>query len=149
MNPLHSLGLHLYLWFDRCFPAKTLTVGAWGERWAARYLTLKGCHILERNVHPCRHGELDIVAKERNTYLFVEVKTRQHEAYGAPITAINARKRTLLRRCATHWLARHFLLKESTRYRFDAIEVVGSPGKLPEIRHVKRLDMTATRAPDL
>ncbi len=81
--------------------------------------------------------------------LFVEVKTRRSEAYGRPLGAVGRRKRGLLRRSDTKWLARARLLGTETRYRFDAGEGVGSPGKgVPRMRWVRGLEMAATRAPD-
>jgi putative endonuclease len=147
---LLNLGLKLFHLRDRYFPGAELPTGAWGERWAARYLKLHGCRILAQNVRPIRYGELDLIAKQGRIFLFVEVKTRKNEHYGPPITAIHTRKRKLLRKCATHWLARRFLLNDQTLYRFDAVEVIGTPAKgIPEIRWIKQLDMSETRAPEL
>jgi putative endonuclease len=150
MSALLRLGLKLFHLRDRYFPRAELSTGAWGERWAARYLQLYGCRILERNARPCRHGEVDLIAKQGKVYLFVEVKTRKNERFGPPMTAIHTKKRQLLRRCATHWLARHRLLNDRTLYRFDGVEVIGTPAKgIPEIRWVRRLDMSETRAPEV
>jgi putative endonuclease len=150
MRALLRLGLNLFHLRDRYFPGADLPIGAWGERWAARYLQLHGCRILERNARPCRHGEVDLIAKKGKIYLFVEVKTRKNEYFGPPMTAIHTKKRQLLRRCATHWLARHRLLRDSTLYRFDGVEVIGVPARgIPEIRWVRCLDMSETRAPEL
>lgn len=150
MNPLLRWALHFWHWLDLKGLTADLPSGAWGERWATRYLRLHGCRILGCNVRPCRHGELDIIAKQGRYYLFVEVKTRKNEAYGAPIEAVHARKRQLMRRCATQWLSHHFLLNDTTLYRFDAIEVVGEPQqKCPDIRWVQAIDMQGTRRPEV
>lgn len=144
--------LRLALWglADRWCSRGAEASGPWGERWAARLLRARGCRILGRNVRPCRHGELDLVACHRGVILFVEVKTRRGEAYGRPLEAVGRRKREVLRRCATHWLAQARLLRAKTLYRFDAVEVIGRPGKgVPEMRWVRGLDMSGTRAPDL
>lgn len=124
--------------------------GAWGEAWATRYLRTRGCRILDRNVHPCRYGELDIVARKGKTILFVEVKTRRSDRYGRPITAVAQKKRRLLRKCATRWLSARGLLALRTPYRFDVVEVLGTPGKgMPQITWVQAIDMSRTRAPEL
>lgn len=150
MSALLALGLRLFHLWDRFHPSAEINVGAWGERWAARYLWLHGCRILERNARPCRHGEVDLIAKQGKVYLFVEVKTRKNEHFGPPITAIHTRKRKLLRRCANHWLSHRFLLHDRTLYRFDGVEVIGTPSAgIPEIRWVRALDMSQTRAPEL
>ena len=125
-------------------------LGAWGESWAAWYLRAHGCTLLGRNVRPRRHEELDIVARRGPIYLFVEVKSRRTGAFARPLVAIDTRKRNHLRSAATHWLAQRGLLTTSLRYRFDAIEVIGLPGRgRPTIRWVQRLDLSRTRAPDL
>lgn len=150
MSALLRLGLKLFNLRDRLLPGAELPSGAWGERWAARYLQLHGCRILERNARPCRRGEVDLIAQKGKVYLFVEVKTRKNERFGPPITAIHTKKRQLLRRSATHWLAQRRLLNDYTLYRFDGVEVIGTPSRgIPEIRWVQRLDMSETRAPDL
>ena len=148
-GPWVRLCLRLWVGWDWlcAWRGARISSGAWGETWAARLLRAHGCAILERNVYPCRHGELDLIAKRHGVILFVEVKTRASEAFGRPLVAIGPRKRQLLRRCATHWLAQNGLLRAS--YRFDAVEVVGAPGRgMPTLRWIRRLDMTATRAPD-
>lgn len=150
MHGLRSLLLNLWHRLDRWQLTQDLPSGAWGERWAARYLRLHGCRIIDQNVRPCRHGELDLIALHGKTYLFVEVKTRKNERHGSPIEAVHRQKRRLMRRCATHWLSRHFLLNDHTPYRFDAIEVVGSPHHdRPEIRWIQGLDMSQTHAPEI
>lgn len=113
--------------------------GAWGERWAARLLQACGCKILARNVRPTRRDEIDIIAGHRGTILIVEVKTRQDEAHGRPIDAVNTNKRTHLRKAAAHWLAQNHL--QNHPCRFDAIEVIGTPGHPPTLRWVQRLHM--------
>lgn len=90
------------------------------------------------------------MARQRGVILFVEVKTRRGEAYGRPLEAVNRRKREMMRRCATHWLARERLLGRDAPYRFDAVEVVGRPGEgVPRMRWIRGLHMDETRAPDL
>lgn len=147
-----AVWLRLALWAlaDRLMHRTPQAVGPWGECWAGRFLRARGCEILGRNVRPCRHGELDLVARHKRVILFVEVKARRHEAYGRPLVAVGSRKRALLRRCATHWLAREHLLGQGILYRFDVVEVIGHPGDgVPLIRWVRGLDMTSTRAPEL
>lgn len=150
-SPFVFLYLACCRWLDRCRGVPPLKAGPWGERWAARLLKAHGCRILGMNVRPCRHGELDIVARKGQVILFVEVKTRRNEAYGRPLDAVNRRKRELMRRCATRWLSKKHILNVKTLYRFDAIEVIGSPDacSIPQMRWVRQLDMTETPAPDL
>lgn len=150
-SPFVRFILRLYRWWDRRYGTQILESGPWGERWAARLLKAHGCKILGMNVRPCRHGEVDIIARKGQVILFVEVKTRKHDYYGRPLDAVNWRKRELMRRCATHWLSKKRLLNVKTLYRFDAIEVLGDPKcfDIPQMNWVKQLDMTDTPAPDL
>lgn len=78
-------------------------VGRFGEQVAADHLTAAGLVILARNWR-CRGGELDIVATEGRTLVFVEVKTRSSLAFGAPAEAVDARKAARVRRLATQWI---------------------------------------------
>ena len=63
-------------------------IGYFGENIAAQYLEKMGCEILDRNFC-CRMGEIDIVAKEKDIIVFVEVKTRQSDSLGLPREAID------------------------------------------------------------
>lgn len=150
-SPFVQLLLRLYRWRDRHGGVQLTESGPWGERWAARLLKAHGCKILGMNVRPCRHGEIDLIARKGQVILFVEVKTRRSEYYGRPLDAVNRKKRGLMRRCATRWLAKKHILDIRTLYRFDAVEVIGSPesGEIPQMRWIKQLDMTETAAPDL
>lgn len=150
-SPFVRFFLRLCRWRDQRCGTQISESGPWGERWAARLLRAHGCRILGMNVRPCRHGEIDIIARKGQVILFVEVKTRKHAAYGRPLEAVNRRKRELMRRCATRWLSKKGILNLKTLYRFDAVEVLGSPdsGEIPQMNWVKQLDMTETAAPDL
>ncbi|MCI6590666.1 MAG: YraN family protein [Lentisphaeraceae bacterium] len=148
LAPLAALELPLRGALERLRPPAT-PLGPWGESWAALYLRAHGCQLLARNCRPARHLELDLVARHGRTLLFVEVKTRRSETYGPPRLALTPAKRDHLRKAATAYLAQHGLLA-STPYRFDAIEVIGTPGQgRPTLRWLQHLDFSHTRAPDL
>ncbi len=135
------LRLRWWAWRDRRKKEKR-SAGAWGECWAERFLRVQGCRIIARNVRPFRRGEVDIIALQGKTILFVEVKTRRSQAFGRPLQAVNRTKRQLLRKSATHWLSQHHLLRTETIYRFDAVEVIGEPhGGIPKMNWVRRLNM--------
>jgi putative endonuclease len=68
-----------------------MTLGSWGESIAAKFLTRKGYIILERNFR-CRLGEIDIIALDRKSIIFIEVKTRRNQKYGLPCEAVNTQK---------------------------------------------------------
>lgn len=67
-------------------------LGDAGEDLACRYLEKNGYEILERNKHYSRFCEIDIIAKNKNTIVFVEVKTRKTDGFGVPFEAITKTK---------------------------------------------------------
>ena len=110
--------------------------GVWGERQAETLLSRAGLRILGRRVRVGRRDEIDLVARDGEELVFVEVKTRSSEALGAPISAVNRHKRHALSRAAVRYLKR--LRVRHVRFRFDVVEVVGSPELgMRNIRHVK------------
>ncbi|MBQ7191166.1 MAG: YraN family protein [Kiritimatiellae bacterium] len=117
----------------------TTATGQWGETLAAELLRKKGFRILGRNVRPNRHNdELDIVAKNKDYLVFVEVKTRSYEWQGvAPAAAVNQKKRHALNRAAAAYLKQ--LRYPKLIYRFDIIEVVGSrhAKEPPQLNHIE------------
>ncbi len=116
--------------------AAHLTSGKWGERQAVRFLKNKRYRMVGERVRVGRHDEIDIVAKDRETLVFVEVKTRRNEQYGRPFSAVGREKRKRLSRAAVGYLRKHKL--QPPYIRFDVVEVIGEPnGKEPEIRHIE------------
>ena len=108
-------------------------LGNEGERATAAYLEERGYHILERNFC-CRGGEVDLIALDGSTLVFVEVKLRRSLARGAPIEAVTSVKETRVRRAAQVYLA--FCGQLFTRIRFDVVAVMKS-GKRTDITHLK------------
>lgn len=84
----------------------TKQLGALGERVVAHALRQRGCRIVATNERT-RYGEIDIIAKQNRTVIFVEVKTRRSGSYGRPEESITRRKRLHLYRASTH-LAQRF-----------------------------------------
>lgn len=109
--------------------------GLWGEEVAVACLVEQGYRILGRRVRPDRRDEIDIVARQGQTLVFVEVKTRGSEAFGRPSDAVDAAKRKALNRAAVRYLRR--LGFPALFYRFDTIEVVGAPDAKPVVRHIE------------
>ena len=97
-----------------------VTRGKKGEEAAARYLQNKGYAILVRNYRKS-FGEIDLIAQEGGTLVFVEVKTRHSRRYGVPQEAVDERKQRQLARIAQDYLAAHHL--ENAPARFDVIAV--------------------------
>lgn len=108
-------------------------LGKWGEDTAAAYLEEKGYQIIERD-WKSGHHDLDIVAKEDNTLVIVEVKTRRSRLFGDPEEAIDYKKRQSLQSAINHYVKSH---RTSHDVRFDIISIVGMIGSQPEIEHIK------------
>lgn len=115
--------------------ADHLKSGRWGEKVAAKFLRSKHWKIIGERVRVGKHDELDIIADDKNALVFVEVKTRKNETYGRPFSAVNKEKRKRLARAAVTYLKKKKLHPDFIR--FDVIEVIGEPGGIPEIRHIK------------
>ena len=112
------------------------TAGVWGEAQAERLLKRKGYRILGRRVRVGDRDELDLVARDGNELVFVEVKTRKNETFGRPSAAVNQAKRHYLSRAAVRYLKA--LKKPPVCFRFDIIEVIGTEGTpTPRIEHIK------------
>lgn len=110
-----------------------LQTGVWGEDLAAAFLREKGYIILERDWHS-KHRDIDIIAQDGETTVFVEVKARRSREYGEPTDAIDIHKRSHLRNAIQHYLK----YRNITHYRFDVVTIIGSVGsKNPEIEHIE------------
>lgn len=107
--------------------APHLLEGRRGERVACRFLLRQGFDILVRR-HRCRSGELDIVALEQETLVFVEVKTRSSTDFGEPWEFVDWQKQQKLRRSAEEFIADHDL--GAYAYRFDIVSVFGQEATL-------------------
>ncbi len=101
-----------------------IELGVIGEEAAVRLLRRRGYRIRGRNVR-CPMGELDIVAEDRATLVFVEVKTRSTVEYGDPFESIFPLKRRRLQRLAVYYLATRRLADRPCR--FDAVAVTIAP----------------------
>lgn len=105
-------------------------IGKWGEDTAVDYLTQKGYEITARNVRT-PYGEIDIVAKQADITIFVEVKARTSNKMGLPEEAITPRKREHMLAAADHYSAEH----EIDHWQIDVIAIEGKPGTTPKITY--------------
>ena len=99
----------------------TRALGRLGEDLAERHLVAAGFRILARNVH-LRHAELDLVALDRATLVFVEVRLRRSARFGSGEESVDARKRRRIAAAAAELLARG-TLPRTARVRFDVIAI--------------------------
>jgi len=111
------------------------STGLTGEEAAARFLTRSGYEILDKNVRT-RAGEIDLVAREGKTLVFVEVKTRRDVAEGDPPQAgVNTRKQNRLGKLASGYLKLKRI--RQTPCRFDVVAVIfNDEGAVKAIRHI-------------
>lgn len=107
-------------------------LGRWGEDLATTFLEEKGWQIIERD-WKSGHHDLDIIAKEGNTLVIVEVKTRRSRLFGNPEESIDYKKRLSLQSAINHYVKTHYF---GNSIRFDIISIVGTIGSKAEIDHI-------------
>lgn len=105
-------------------------VGKWGEWIAEEHLKARGNEIVERNART-PFGEIDIVARQGDIVIFLEVKTRTSSKMGLPEEAITARKRQHMLGAAEHYAAEHKI----DHWQIDLIAIEGKPGFKPIITY--------------
>lgn len=98
------------------------TIGNEYERQAGAYLESQGYEILEYNVFS-RAGELDIVARQGEYLVFVEVKYRRNTDKGYPLEAISFSKRKSISKCALYYMKKYHLMNMPVR--FDVVGILG------------------------
>src|SRR5216117_2626837 len=103
-------------------PPRHLRLGKRGENLACQFLKKNGYKILYRNFKGRTGGEIDVVCRDRDTLVFVEVKTRTREDFGRPFTAVDRQKRKRISRGALNWL--RMLDNPDILFRFDVVEVI-------------------------
>lgn len=105
-------------------------VGAWGEQLAMEYLLSKGREIIACNVRT-PYGEIDIIAKQGDVTIFVEVKTLTSKQNFFPEHNITPRKQEHMLACAQHYSSEN----EIDHWQIDVIAIEGKPGKEPVITY--------------
>jgi putative endonuclease len=119
-------------WWSKARRPKSL--GYLGERAAEKFLKRKGYKIVARGLR-LRGGELDLVAVDGRTVVFVEVKTRRSSEAGTPAEAIDGRKEFRMTRAAMTFIKRHSL--EGYSSRFDVMAVAWPTGeRQPHVEHI-------------
>ena len=100
---------------------KRKALGIWGEKIAMEYLQKRGYQIVETNFR-CREGEIDIVARDNDYLVFVEVRTRSSSEFGTPEESVTAAKKKKLVTLAFAYLQSHRNLPSLWRFDVVAIE---------------------------
>lgn len=109
-----------------------IKIGSIGEELAVNYLKCKGYNILQRN-YKTVYGEADIIAKDKETLVFIEVKTRSNLSFGYPFESVNLKKQERLRKIALYYLKN---VNIQSLIRFDVISINTENG-LNKIEHIK------------
>lgn len=104
--------------------------GKRGEELAAAFLARAGLSLLARN-YRCRYGEIDLILRDGDTLVFVEVRSRASGAFGGAASSITAAKREKLLKTARHYLAG---LRAEPPCRFDAVLLTGEPPRIEWLR---------------
>ncbi len=110
------------------------SLGARGEEIAAAYLKGRKFTIVERNFR-CKAGEVDIIARDGKTLVFVEVKTRRTLTFGPPQLALTPFKQRQISKAALTWLAKKKLF--GTSARFDVVAILLPDHDVPVIDHIR------------
>jgi len=113
----------------------TAETGLWGEKEAERLLKSKKYRILGRRVRIGDRDEIDLVARDGEVLVFVEVKTRKGDDFGRPVSAVDDAKRHNLSRAAVRYLKK--IKCPSVNFRFDVVEVTGAPGSEASLNHIE------------
>jgi putative endonuclease len=111
-------------------------IGTYGERVAAAFLRRHGYRVLTRNFS-VTGGELDLVCRDGEMLVFVEVRTRGSALFGQPAESIDARKEEALRLASRRYL--ELLDNDEISYRFDVVEVTLKPGVIPACSLLKNV----------
>src|SRR3954464_1383022 len=112
-------------------PPRHLRLGVRGENLACQFLRKNGYTILYRNFKGRTGGEIDVICRDRDTLVFVEVKTRTREDFGRPVEAVNREKQNSIARGALAWL--RLLDDPDILFRFDVVEVIIAEGAPPRL----------------
>ena len=107
-------------------------LGSQGEATAARFLKRKGYTIIKKN-YRCSYGEIDLIAQDGDTLVFVEVKTRTSQDFGGPAAAVNFRKQVQISKTAHNFLTE---LNSDTDARFDVVSILMEKNKERQIDHI-------------
>lgn len=140
-DPAPSIAGRLNRWRNRFSISRTkskpahLRRGKRGEDLACRFLRRRGYKILYRNFRGRRGGEIDIVCRDRDTLVFVEVKTRADEDFGRPFETLRHDQRQRISVGGLAWL--RLLDNPDILFRFDVVEVVLAESAAPRLELIR------------
>ncbi|MEK9130406.1 MAG: YraN family protein [Patescibacteria group bacterium] len=108
--------------------------GNLGEELAKKYLKKQGYKIIKQNYNS-RVGEIDLIAREKDQIIFIEVKTRTNHNFGYPEESVDSRKQNKIRMAAQNYLVKEKIFSEN--YRFDVVSVeINQLTQKANIKHI-------------
>ncbi len=113
-------------------------VGQKGEQAARDYLEQHGYSIIETN-YRCRLGEIDIIARDGEMVVIVEVRTKTGLAFGRPEESINQEKARKLHRLALQYIQSNYHREVSSRIDLVAVMIERNSGQVKDIKHIKNI----------
>ncbi|MEA3328471.1 MAG: YraN family protein [Candidatus Omnitrophota bacterium] len=114
---------------------QTRDLGWRGEKIALTFLKKRRYHILQTNFS-CPLGEIDLIAKQSNDIVFIEVKTRKSFNYGMPLDSITQKKKRQLVKTALFYLKKYKLIQEPCRFDVISVSIINQQTK-PRIELIK------------
>lgn len=118
-------------------PTLQQKLGLWGENLATKWLGEKGYKIIARHF-TCREGEIDIIAKDKDQIVFIEVKTRTNQKFGLGEDAFNRSKQEKFVKTLWHWLEENNL--QNADFRIDILTLrIDRDLKKLKIKHFKNI----------
>lgn len=137
-SPIHRLSFTPVSIFQ--FPSypNRIKLGKWGENWAIYYLIRKGYKFVQRNYFAGKFGEIDVIMKESERYIFVEVKTKGPNDHYDVIETITRGKVAKMLKCSDHYFYNRKI--DEFEVGFDAIIVNAGNWQKPEIEHLKDIN---------
>jgi putative endonuclease len=109
--------------------------GSITEQKAKQFLIEQGLLFVDQNIH-CRQGEIDLIMKEGDTFVFIEVKYRKNNHFGGAIYAVSTPKQRKLKHCVAFYLHKIHLNEYNTPCRFDVVALEGDINQ-PQITWLK------------
>lgn len=120
-------------------PCSNIHLGKKGEERAVNYLRQSGYKILQKN-YKTKLGEIDIIARDKGTLAFIEVKTRKTDRFGAPVYAVSPFKQRQISQAAILFLKRNKLFDRKARFDVVSILYSDKEEKIDLIKNAFELD---------
>lgn len=112
--------------------------GRQGEHVAEEFLRAQGYVILERN-YRVAFGEVDLIVRDRQTLIFVEVRTHSGATFGDPLASVNVRKQRQIAKAALHYLIRSGLMEREARFDVVGIRWENEQARITHVKNAFEL----------